>query len=165
MHHFFPIPTSMSCIVCFSKVQLEETTNRLQELRAHNSELQAQVSQLTVLVKSLEGQVSEMSTCSLLSQSDFWSLIDQTCYIMLVSLAYALQIGSLEGQRQSLEATMLHERRAAKDGVCKLETQLQQLQQTLMVKVQECSSSKEAYHSLKMEIEAFKLLLGEEEKR
>ncbi len=60
---------------------------------------------------------------------------------------------------------MGQERDSAQGRVQGLEAQLQQLQDSLVLRLQEMSTSRDAHLPLKAEIEAFKVLLGEEEKR
>ena len=74
-------------------------------------------------------------------------------------------MSGLEHQKASLEDQLSSERGLSHDRMCGLERQLTQLQEALMIKMREVTAARDAHVPLKAELEAFRILLDEEEKR
>ncbi|XP_013408098.1 centrobin isoform X2 [Lingula anatina] len=75
------------------------------------------------------------------------------------------QIETLETQKKNLEDVLDQERHRSADHIQRLEKKLRELNDLLFQKMREANAAKDAQVPLKAEIEAFKTLLEEEEKR
>ena len=74
-------------------------------------------------------------------------------------------MSSLHCQRNSLEDLLNHERIRAKDNIEVLERKLHSLQDLLVAKMREVNAARDSQIPLKTEIEAFRNILEEEERR
>ena len=74
-------------------------------------------------------------------------------------------MGTVQQQKLSLEDLLAQERDKASDNVLGMERKLRELQELLVVKMREVTAARDAQIPLKAEIEGFRALLDEEEKR
>lgn len=75
------------------------------------------------------------------------------------------QVASLQHQKQTLENILATERCRAAENAQNLERKLREVQDLLFNKMKEVSTAQEQNIPLKFEIDTFKALLEEEEKR
>lgn len=75
------------------------------------------------------------------------------------------QVASLQHQKQTLENILITERCRAAENAQNLERKLREVQDLLFNKMKEVSTAQEQNIPLKFEIDTFKALLEEEEKR
>ena len=84
---------------------------------------------------------------------------------ILSNSEFCHQVAGLHCQRNSVEDLLNHERLRAKDNIQALERKLHSLQDLLVAKMREVNAARDAQIPLKAEIEAFRNLLEEEERR
>ncbi|XP_052786566.1 lamin-L(II)-like [Mya arenaria] len=75
------------------------------------------------------------------------------------------QVNDLGAQKAVLEQQLAQERTRSSDKLRDLERRLRELQDMLQQKINEMNAGKETEHSLKAEIETYRILLNEESKR
>ena len=78
---------------------------------------------------------------------------------------FLYQVHNLAHQKQTLEDAIAVERNRSADSMRCLESRLREVQDQLVIKMREVTNAREANIPLKAEIEAWKALLEEEEKR
>jgi len=76
-----------------------------------------------------------------------------------------LQVTFVESEKKAVEQLLLSERQKSQEHIRLLEQQLQRMQDVLVTKMHELSIARDSQLPLKAEIEAFRILLEQEEAR
>lgn len=84
---------------------------------------------------------------------------------MTHDLETTMQVAFVESEKKAVEQLLLRERQKGQEHIRMLEQQLQRLQEVLVTKMHELSIARDSQLPLKAEIEAFRILLEQEEER